>query len=255
MTSPLPDGRVPMDVLLDEKDEEFLAAWDAADAEALRTIHALLDRVGDRPLPHQDLQRAGARLREAIGRPGWPGQLLLACGGLSADDLPADDGELWLSLAAGVVSPQGPDDWDEPAEGSSDEEDETGSTVAALCAIDHFDWLAVITALAAGGAGTAASAADLAGYVRDYDPNEGEQDEDEEDDEEEDEEEDEDYLLADLDDEEFDELGMEDLFLPVTSLWQMLGAIDDDDRLTPLGWWGLPEATRRAWAPSGGTAD
>ena len=42
MTSALPDGRVPMDVLLDEKDEEFLADWDAADAEALAAIQALL---------------------------------------------------------------------------------------------------------------------------------------------------------------------------------------------------------------------
>ena len=33
---------------------------------------------------------------------------------------------------------------------------------------------------------------------------------------------------------------MEGLFLPVTSLWQVLGAIDDGDRLTPLGWWACP---------------
>ena len=45
---------------------------------------------------------------------------------------------------------------------------------------------------------------------------------------------------------------MEGLFLPVTSLWQVLGAIDDDERLTPLGWWGLPEAMLRVWTPSGG---
>ena len=45
---------------------------------------------------------------------------------------------------------------------------------------------------------------------------------------------------------------MEGLFLPVTSLWQVLGAIDDDERLTALGWWGLPEAMLRVWAPSGG---
>jgi hypothetical protein len=38
-------------------------------------------------------------------------------------------------------------------------------------------------------------------------------------------------------------------------LWHVLGAIDDDDRLTALGWWGLPEAMRRVWAPSGGAAD
>ena len=51
MTSALPDGRVPMDVLLDEKDEELFADWDAADAEALAAIRALLGRVGERPLP------------------------------------------------------------------------------------------------------------------------------------------------------------------------------------------------------------
>ena len=107
MTSALPDGRVPMDVLLDEKDEEFLAEWDAADAEALAAIQALLDRVGDRPLPHEDLRQASARLRGEIARPGWPGKLLIECSGMRAKDLPADDAELWLRLAAGVASPAG----------------------------------------------------------------------------------------------------------------------------------------------------
>ena len=46
---------------------------------------------------------------------------------------------------------------------------------------------------------------------------------------------------------------MEDLFVPVTALWQVLGAIDEDERLTPLGWWGLPEAMRIVWAPYGET--
>jgi len=240
MTSPLPDGRVPMDVLLDEKDEEFLAEWDAADAEALAAIGELLDQVGDRPLPADDLRAAAGRLREYVARPGWPGQLLIECGGMRAADLPADDAELWLRLATGVASPEGPDDWPQD-EGELNEMD---STIAAICAIDHFDWLAVITALAAGGPGTSASAADLAGYVRDYDPDGAEQGEEDEND----------FGLGDLDEDgEFDELGMEGLFLPVTSLWQVLGAIDDEDCLTPLGWWGLPEAMRRVWAPSGGT--
>jgi hypothetical protein len=243
MTSPLPDGRVPMDVLLDEKDEEFLAEWDAADAEALAAIGELLDQVGDRPLPAADLQAAAGRLREHVTRSGWPGQLLIECGGMRAEDLPADDAELWLRLAAGVASPEGSEEWQGEGEG---ELSETDSAIAAICAIDHFDWLAVITALAEGGPGTSASAADLAGYVRDYDPDGAEQGDADEDD-------DYDYDLDDLDeDAEFDELGMEGLFLPVTSLWQVLGAIDDDDCLTPLGWWGLPEAMRRVWAPSGG---
>ena len=248
MTSPLPDGRVPMNVLLDEKDEEFLAEWDAADAEALAAIGDLLGQVGDRPLPAADLAVAAGRAREHIARPGWPGELLVECGGMRAADLPADDAELWLRLAAGVASPTGLDDWLRPDGGEAEDElSETDSAIAAICAIDHYDWLAVITALAVGGPGTSASAADLAGYVRDYDPDDAERSEDVENED--------DYDLGDLDEDgEFDELGMEGLFLPVTSLWQILGAIDEDDCLTSLGWWGLPEAMRRVWAPSGGAS-
>ena len=258
MTSALTDGRVPMDVLLDEKDEEFLAEWDAADAEALSTLETLLGGVGERLLPTAELSSAAARLREILARPGWPAELLIECGGLDLKDLPADDTELWLTLAAGVAAPVGTDEWapGEPGEPGDEEEElsETDNAVASICAIDHFDWLAVTTELATGGPGTAASAADLAEYVRDFDPDDladgddqgeaGDADEDDEFDEFADED-------ADYDvNEEFDELGMEGLFLPVTTLWQVLGAIDEDDRLTALGWWGIPEAMRRVWAPA-----
>jgi hypothetical protein len=259
MTSPLPDGRVPMDVLLDEKDEEYMAEWDAADAEALAATQALLGRVGDRPLPQADLRRAAGRLRRDLARAGWPGRLLTDCSGLRPKGLPSDDTELWLSLAAGVASPQGPDDWDHPDPAGADTDDpddidDTDSEIAAICAIDHFDWLAVITALAEGGPGTPASAADLAAYVRDYDP----EDLDSPDDgtpgapDEEPGDEDEDVFGDAFSDD--DDLTLEGLFLPVTSLWQVLGAIDDDERLTALGWWGLPEAMLRVWAPSTGPA-
>ena len=245
MTSALTDGRVPMDMLLDEKDEELFAEWDAADADALSAIGALLDRVGDRPLPQAELRLASARLRQDITRPGWPGQLLIECSGLRPEDLPADDTELWLRLAAGVASPRGPGDLGGPDQDDGDS-GETESELTAICAIDHFDWLAAITALAEGGSGTAASAADLAAYVRDYDPGDPEDPDDgtpaEVD-------EPADFFLSD-DDDEFDDLTMEGLFLPVTSLWQVLGAIDEDERLTALGWWGLPEAMLRVWASS-----
>ena len=268
MTSPLPDGRVPMDVLLDEKDEEFLAEWDAADAEALAAIQTLLDRVGRRPLPQADLQRAATRLREDLVRAGWPGRLLAECSGLRPQKLPADDAELWLSVAAGVASPQGPDGLDDDGlddDGLDDDSldddgldddglDDDDSEIAAICAIDHFDWLAVITALAEGGPGTAASPADLAAYVRDYDPGDPEDPEDPEDQEDPED-------LGDPEDDDAstgnafpdeDDLTLEGLFLPVTSLWQVLGAVDEDDRLTALGWWGLPEAMLRVWAPASG---
>lgn len=275
MTTPLPDGRVPMTVLLDEQDEAFLADWAAADAEALSALRSMVEAAGERPLPAAELRAAAARLREDIARPGWPGQMLISFSGRNADSLPSDDAELWLMLATSVASPQGDPlseedkefaramEWAEDEDldfgdvedsdtGDADSElDEMSAAMAAVCALDHFDWLAVMSALVNGGPGTPASAADLARYVRDFDPGEiaGLEDEAEE----EGDYEFEGFDSADLDaedDEEFDdfdELSIEGLFLHVTAMWSVLGAIDEDDRLTALGWWGLPEAMQRAW--------
>ena len=277
MTTPLPDGRVPMTVLLDEQDEAFLADWAAADAEARNALQSVLDRVGGRPLPVADLRSAAARLRADIARPGWPGQMLVSFSGRTATALPDDDAELWLTLATSVASPQGDplseedrefaramewaededlkfgQDLDEP--GADSEPDELSAAIAAVCALDHFDWLAVMSALVTGGPGTPASAADLARYVRDFDPDEviglkvagaGDAVRDEHEDTELG---GQDVAGGDLGDyeDDFDELSIEGLFLHVTAMWSVLGAIDEDDRLTPLGWWGLPEAMRRAW--------
>ena len=120
--------------------------------------------------------------------------MLVSFSGRTADALPADDAELWLTLATSVASPQGGplseedrefaramewaededlkfgDDLDEP--GADGEPDELSAAIAAVCALDHFDWLAVMSALVTGGPGTPASAADLARYVRDFDPDE-----------------------------------------------------------------------------------
>jgi hypothetical protein len=291
MTTPLPDGRVPMTVLLDEQDEAFLADWAAADAEARAALASVLETVGERPLPAEDLSTAVARLRTDIARPGWPGQMLVSFSGRTADALPGDAVELWLTLAASVAAPQGDPlseedkefaramEWAEEEDldfgdalddtGADDEPDEMSAAIAAVSALDHFDWLAVMSALVTGGPGTPASAADLARYVRDFDPDkiiglslasvsEEEDDQPDEDADAADEgtaarfggpELDDPELdaagFADYDD--FDELSIEGLFLHVTSMWSVLGAIDDDDRLTPLGWWGLPDAMQRAW--------
>jgi hypothetical protein len=280
MTAPLPDGRVPMAALLDEQDEAFLADWAAADAEARTALASVLETAGERPLPAADLSAAVARLRTDIARPGWPGQMLVSFSGRTAEALPADPAELWLTLAASVAAPQGDPLSEEDKEfaramewadaedldfgdavdeaGADDEPDEMSAAIAAVCALDHFDWLAVMSALISGGPGTPASAADLARYVRDFDPDKiiglslaVSEDEDEDDDVlgGEDEDDDDGPLEGGLDDfDDFDELSIEGLFLHVTSMWSVLGAIDDDDRLTPLGWWGLPEAMQRAWA-------
>ena len=282
MTAPLPDGRVPMTALLDEQDEAFLADWAAADAEALSALREMLQTAGDRPRPAADLAAAAARLRADIARPGWPGQMLISFSGRNSDALPPDDAEMWLTLATSVASPQGDPlseedkemaramEWAEDEDldfgdednglddEDDDEPDEMSAAMAAVAALDHFDWLAVMSALITGGPGTPASAADLARYVSDFDPGElaGFADEDDEDDEIVDAEEEPDSAgfegFDDADDleefDEFDELSVEGLFLHVTAMWSVLGAIDEDDRLTRLGWWGLPEAMQRAWS-------
>ena len=279
MTTSLPDGRVPMTVLLDEQDEAFLADWAAADAESLSALRSMLQTVGERPLPADELQSAAARLREDIARPGWPGQMLVSFSGRNAESLPQADAEMWLTLATSVALPQGDplseedkefaramewaedEDLDfgdadgEPGdETAGDQPDEMSAAMASVAALDHFDWLAVMSALVTGGPGTPASAADLARYVRDFDPGEvpglAADDQDEKEDEENADDtaadyQDEDFDSGDFDD--FDELSIEGLFLHVTAMWSVLGAIDEDDRLTALGWWGLPEAMQRAW--------
>jgi hypothetical protein len=264
MTSPLADGRVPMEALLDEKDAEFLAEWAAADADALGALQDVLDQVGDRPLPDGELSEACRSARAAITGRGLTGRLLAACGGTDERGLPGDDAEFWLTLAAGVVSPAGealglPGEaggrrgdagqtaGSEPAEDEFDDEqlDEVSRAMAALCALEHVDWLAAVSALTRGGPGTPASAVDLARYVREYCAGDepgatvgraadvleepGEFD----------------------DDDDFDEPAIAELFSYVASLWNALGATDTAERLTPLGWWGLPEALRKVWATQG----
>ena len=196
MTTPLPDGRVPMTALLDEQDEAFLADWAAADAEALSALRAMLQTAGDRPLPADDVAAAAARLRADVARPGWPGHMLISFSGRNEDALPPDDAEMWLTLATSVASPQGDPlseedkefaramEWAEdedldfgdgdnrPGDEDDDEPDEMSAAMAAVAAFDHLDWLAVMSALITGGPGTPASAADLARYVSDFDPGE-----------------------------------------------------------------------------------
>ena len=133
--------------------------------------------------------------------------------------------------------------------------------IAALCALEHSDWLAAVYALVRGGPGTPASAPEMARYVREYceaEPQTGPKAVLTEVPEVPDEPDDPDWPgdFADFADfggsvgEDFDEEAVAELFSHVASLWELLGATDAEQRLTSLGWWGLPEAMRKVWAPS-----
>lgn len=212
MTTPLPDGRVPMNELLDEADDDFLAEWDAAEQAARSELRDILTEVGERPRPDGELQAACRSLRDALRTGGWPADLLRAGSGVGPSELHegenrlSDDARLWLALAAGVVNPLG-----EPPEGIPD--DSLSAT-----ALEHDEWVAAVASLARGGCGTVASPGDLARFVAGADSGD-----------------DVDVLAS--------------WFIPVVDQWQLLGALDEHERLTPLGWWGLPQALLQAWSP------
>lgn len=244
----LPDGRTPMWAVDDEDTDAFLAAWDEAEADAANILRKELSSLPAPPCPTGDLRDECARLRTILPDAGWPYDLVRAAGGVDAEALPDDDEELWLTLASGVVSCR-----DEPP----GDDDETVPLHSAWFALDHAAWIGVVATLARMGPGTHADADSLAHYAVTYDFAHDEAVDEVWDD----------WDAADdgpwsvgLDDDieaygddieaYDDELPLQIGFQTVTLLWRALGAIDADERLTPLGWWGLPAATLRAWEPA-----
>jgi hypothetical protein len=231
LSTPQPDGRVPGFAVSDEQDEELFAAWDEEEAFALAELRRIVAELPKPPeLPAVELRRAGTRLRELLGLPGYPANVLRACAGLDDRPMPDDDGELWLAVAAGIAGPisdlsEAGDSLEEFADLDGDLSHED-SVLANLCAIQHADWLAAVAALTRLGPGVLASPERLARLIAESED-------------------------IDIDDQDADDLdATERLFVPVVTLWGYLGVVDTDDVLTPLGWWGLPKALERAWSPS-----
>lgn len=220
--APLDDGRQPIWAVSDEEDEEFLAAWDEAEADARQYLAELVAEVGPRPCPEAELQDAVTRLRDFLADGGDDPRLLHEIAG-NPTALPRDDRELWLELATGVVTGGSVD----PTGALAIDDD----SAAAWLSLEHADWIAVVVTLARLGPGADADADALAGYVSAFDDGDDGTFED------------------DLDG--YDpELSLSIAFHTVVRLWRLLGAVDGDERLTRLGWWGLPEALDRAWQPT-----
>lgn len=124
---------------------------------------------------------------------------------------------------------------------------------AAWFAIDHADWIGAVVSLARVGPGAVADAESLAHQAAIFDFEEDADAPDEVDESWQ-----YDLFLDNV------EPGVDDIeasegeaylrqgFFTVERMWRQLGAIDRDDRLTELGWWGLPEALLLAWHPSPG---
>ncbi|MFG1700867.1 hypothetical protein [Nonomuraea sp. NPDC049309] len=228
LSTPLPDGRVPRDAVSDETDQAVLQDWRFEDEVALQELDGILAELPAQPeAPAAELAEAAARLRALLIMPGYPANVLRACAGLDDRPMPDDDRLLWLEVVAGLVRPVGdlPEDEDTLEEfidldGELSEED---IALANICALQHGDWLAGVGELVRMGPGASASPERIAQLIAEAEEAGGDEP-------------DEDELRT-----------VEELFASVVSMWALLGIVDADNALTPLGWWGLPGALKLAW--------
>jgi hypothetical protein len=195
------------DFLDDEELEREIEAWREVEAASWAVVERALEGIAREP-DRDALAQVAARLRS--GGDDLETRVLLAAGGLEPDAMPDDDEQLWLEAAAGVVSPRD----DTPLD---------PETSAAWATLEPADWAGAVIEVVRGGVGEDADPDALL------------------------------ELIARCPEVEGDELTEEDEMVvlagltTVVSLWRALGALDDDDRLTALGLWGLPEALRHAW--------
>ncbi|MGH3665025.1 MAG: IS1096 element passenger TnpR family protein, partial [Egibacteraceae bacterium] len=163
--------------------------------------------------PAEALAAVAGRLRAHAGLAVPPYDLLFAAAALEPDTLPPDDTQLWLELAAGVIQPRAAAPLEPDAE-------------TAWSALEPADWAGAVIGLVRGDVGQSAEPEVVLHLITTCPEVEGEPLGGE----------DRDALLAGLD--------------TVVALWQALGAVDVDRRLTALGRWGLPAALGVAWTPA-----
>jgi hypothetical protein len=192
----------------DEDDEEFLRQWDEAEHDAAALIREALPQVVAAGPPREAVHTAAAAIRAGVDARAWPYQHIAAAAGWHRSP-PHDDIELWLAAAGALVAMR-----EESGMGAEAE--------SALIALEHGDWLGAVVGLVRAGVGARAEPADLVRYVNTVPEVDG---------------------VIDPDEASLVE-GAFELVLPV---WEAVGAIEENRRLTPLGWWGLPRALARAW--------
>lgn len=193
----------------DFDDDEFFRAWEEVDRSAARVLFSLCG-----PLlvdgPPAALTRAAEQLRAGVVDQRWPFEHVAAgCGW--GDELPDNDIDLWLQALAASISPV-----EDPG---TDVEEQS-----AVAALQHADWLGIAAAAVRRGVGSTLDAEAVLAEVDALDDVEGESEDPE------------------------DDARAIDFALTVLSpLWQGLGVLDEDDRWTELGRWGVPRALHHLW--------
>lgn len=209
------DPAGPVDDLDDDlDDEEFLAELETEDREAAELLIEMLGDNLSREVPRRQRSAATRLLRAGVSGGAWPYDWFARSLSWAAgvpNDL--DEEAAWLIAAGSVVSPPQDPGWDT-------------ESVAAVMTLTHADWLAAVVAMVRRGPGSDAGPQAL---VRTS-------------------------LVVPEIEEDGDSDGIElveHAFEVLTPLWQALGAMDEDRRVTELGCWGLPRALWLTWRLSG----
>jgi hypothetical protein len=198
-------------------------AWDAAERYAVTLLWEALPEAHAVATPIEELTEQAARFRSAARK--WPYRDLAHAtwGQHTRKRLPADDMDLWLD-AAGVMA-------------TMRRQVGTGSPLLEpMTLLRPADWAGAVIGLVRAGVNTVAMAEDLVRYARQcpqitggnetgdeaaaYDP----------------------FAGGVADDE-----SMCRGFEAALTCWQAIGAVNEQQWLTRLGWWGLPRALARAW--------
>jgi hypothetical protein len=191
-----------------EDDEEFLAQWEKAEAEAVEVLRQALPAPTLAQVPAEELTAACQRLRTGLHRHDPAINTTRQAAGLDPP-LPADDAELWLAAAGALIAMRESSGLDPELE-------------ASVMTLELADWLGAVIGLVRGGVGASAEPAALVAAINDCPEVDG---------------------TVDPDDADLVELAFE----VVVPSWEAVGAVDADRRLTALGVWGLPRALARAW--------
>jgi hypothetical protein len=128
-------------------------------------------------------------------------------------DTLADDDARWVGQLAETISP------------SEEPEEREVEAVSAVMALQHADWLGLALGVVSRGSGAVLDPERMQADIDLLDDVEGE-----------------------IEDREGHLAVLEMALLRLTPLWQNLGVLNDDYRLTQRGVWGLPKALHRTWS-------
>jgi len=205
-------------VLDDDMDEEaLLAAWAQADEDALEVLLEALPRLADTSVPLPQLQAAVARIRAGVADSTWPYDYFRPAANWGAAPLPHDDFECFMDALVSTMLPVGDvEDW-EPEE------------LAAVASLEHADWVGSVVGVVRAGPGASMDPEAMLDYIDNCPELEGDRD-------------------------PGDDIVIEHAFEVLMPLWQAIGIVDGERRVTRLGIWALPMLLITAWsveAPDG----